>query len=244
LLSRRTGPTSRAAGRPPRPALDWQAHPGEGALHEASGFVEPGATRRGEEVHARDVGARGEPSQEVVSDHACQTASAIAREGRHVRHDPHRPVGCSRAGDELAQLTDDGCRDLSVDLRDDDAHRRCPDASAEPRQCGVTPRIVLELLSVGAHRLEHQRAKLNERGGILSGCLTDDHPGCRVAAGFVAHLGGPSSRRRRISARPSGESGRSHHDSTHQVAPASTHCATGGRTVPKEPWLSPSTTTS
>jgi transcription termination factor Rho len=60
----------------------------------------------------------------------------------------------------------------------------------------------------------------------------------------VGYRGGPSSSRRRSSARPSGELGRSHHDSTHHVAPASAHCSTGGRTVPNSPWLSPSTTTS
>ena len=77
--------------------------------------------------------------------------------------------------------------------------------------------------------------QLDQGGGVAAPRLADDR---------LAHGCGPSSRRRRSSARPSEESGRSHHDSTHQVAPAASQGPIGGRTDPKPPWLSPSTTTS
>ena len=72
------------------------------------------------------------------------------------------------------------------------------------------------------------------RDGIRGGGLPDHDAGCRGAHGRRAAPapGRPpdaasvtaaarAASRRRVSARPSGESGRSHHDSTHHVAPAS-----------------------
>ena len=108
--------------------------------------------------------------------------------------------------------------------------RSANQSCAAPSPAGVGDRVggpcPSPRTSPPAARPARRRRPGSRPATTASGSMPGRHPSVALARG---HRRGPSARRRRVSARPSGESGRSHHDSTHQVAPASAHCCTGGR---------------
>ena len=170
----------------------------------------------------------GEPAQQVVGARAPRgRGPPVLRQGRDVRDQPDRAVG-RVPGPGISAVTSPTAR-RATSPSTSATTTRTPAAPTRSANQSWAARRHAPGRRAGRGRCPSPRtsaraARPSAAASADAGCRgrTDDGIPARASTRRgVGHRRGPSSRRRRVSARPSGESGRSHHDSTHQVAPAS-----------------------